>query len=170
MKARIRSEGVHDAAAVRHVHLAAFPSLLEADLVARLHSDHDSVISLVADDGENVVGHVMLSRMEVEADGSALRALGLGPVAVLPAMQRRGLGSALIEAAISRAAQLGEEIVFVLGEPAYYTRFGFSVGTAGPFTSPYAGPYLMAKSLRPLPRARAGRAQYAAAFSTVQTA
>jgi putative acetyltransferase len=170
VKAGIRSEGIRDAAAVQRVHLAAFPTSLEAELVARLHDDRDSVISLVAEDRGKVVGHVMLSRMAVEADGSPLRALGLGPVAVLPAMQRQGLGTVLIEAALSRAAGLGEEIVFVLGEPAYYTRFGFSVETAAPFASPYAGPCLMAKSLKPVPSPNAGRAHYATAFSTVQNA
>jgi putative acetyltransferase len=66
--------------------------------------------------------------------------------------------------AIARAT--GEELVFVLGEPDYYARFGFSAATAAPFASPYAGPYFMALALRPgfaLPEA--GEANYARAFS-----
>jgi putative acetyltransferase len=154
-----------DAEAIRALHLAAFPTAAEAALVARLHEDFDSEISLVAEQAGELVGHVMMSRMSVSGDGRTFRALGLGPVAVMPAMQGGGIGSELIRASLAVAGALGEEVVFVLGEPDYYACFGFSADAAAPFESPYAGPFLMAQWLRSDVAAPAsGSAAYARAF------
>ena len=161
----IRDEAGEDEKAIRNVLLAAFPSALEADLVERLRLDCDCEIALVAQAGREIVGHAMLSRMQAEADGRAYRALGLGPVAVLPEWQRQGIGSALIERGLSAARELGGDLVFVLGEPAYYRRFGFSGETARPFASPYAGPHLTAQALTERPLPVKGRADYAPAFA-----
>ena len=164
MSLRVQPESREDSDAIRVVHLAAFPTPAEANLVKMLHEDGDAEISLVAKDGAQVVGHVMLSRMQVEGGGRRYRALGLGPVAVIPELQRRGVGSALIDEAMRLAEQRGDEIVFLLGEPDYYCRFGFSPEAAAPFASPYAGPYFMAKSFgSPLPAS--GMAAYASAFA-----
>ena len=162
----IRPAEPQDAAAIRAVHLAAFPAALEADLVGALVREGDAVVSLVAERQGEIVGHVLLSRMEVTGDGRTLRALGLAPVGVLPGFQGGGIGSALIEGALGVARAMGEELVFLLGEPDYYRRFGFSAEAATPFASPYAGPYFMALKLRPdvtLPVS--GVAAYARAFS-----
>ena len=103
--------------------------------------------------------------MNVSGDGRAFRALGLGPVGVRPGMQGGGVGSELIRASLAVAGALAEEVVFVLGEPAYYARFGFSAEAAAPFDSPYAGPYLMALWLRlDVEPPAAGAAAYAPAF------
>ena len=164
MSLRVQPENAEDSDGIRAVHLAAFPTPAEADLVKMLQDDRDAEISLVAKDGVQVVGHVMLSRMQVEGDGRTYRALGLGPVAVIPELQGRGVGSGLIEEAMRLAEQREEEIVFLLGEPDYYRRFGFSPEAAAPFASPYAGPYFMAKSFgSPLPAS--GTAAYAPAFA-----
>lgn len=168
MTVAVRPESGGDVEAIRAVHLAAFPTSAEADLVARLHEDRDSEISLVAEQAGEIVGHVMLSRMEVSAGGRAFRALGLGPVGVLPGAQGSGVGSELIRSALAIAGTLGEELVFVLGEPEYYSRFGFSAEAAGPFASPYAGPYFMALRLRPIAVPPvAGTADYAPAFASL---
>jgi putative acetyltransferase len=161
----IRPAAPADAPAVRSVHLAAFPTPAEAGLVTRLHEDFDSEISLVAEQVGEIVGHVMLSRMNVSAGSRAFRALGLGPVGVLPGAQGSGVGSELIRSALGIAATLGEELVFVLGEPDYYSRFGFSADVAAPFASPYAGHYFMALWLRPnVAPPVDGKADYAPAF------
>lgn len=168
MTLTVRPEAGGDAAAIRAIHLAAFPTAAEAALVSRLHSDLDSRISLVAEQAGDIVGHVMLSRMSVSGDGTAFRALGLGPVAVHPGSQGSGLGSRLIRAALATAATLGEEVVFVLGEPDYYRRFGFSAEAAAPFASPYAGPYFMALWIRSdLAPPASGSAAYAPAFGAL---
>ena len=164
MSLRIVPESWGDADGIRTVHLAAFPTAAEADLVMRLQDDLSSEISLVAKENGRIVGHILLSRMEVEGDGRRYRALGLAPVAVVPDSQRQGVGCALVEAALKRAEASGEEIVFVLGEPAYYERFGFTAEAAAPFASPYAGAYFMARSFGPeLPTS--GTAAYAPAFA-----
>ena len=162
----IRPAEPGDAARIRTVHEAAFPTAAEAGLVEALIREGDAVISLVAERQSEIVGHVLLSRMRVTGDGRALRALGLGPIGVLPGFQGGGIGGALIEAGLAIARATGEEIVFLLGDPEYYRRFGFSAAAAAPFASPYAGPFFMALALRPgfTPPA-AGEAAYARAFA-----
>lgn len=147
--------------AIRALLLAAFPTAVEADLVARLRHDGDIVIEMAAGEGERVIGYVAFSRMS-----APMKAVGLGPVAVLPARQRRGIGSALIREGLARAQAQGLEAAFVLGEPAYYRRFGFDAEAASGFASPYAGPYFMALALADGGLAvRSGRVDYAPAFS-----
>ena len=168
MTVRVRPAEPRDAAAIRAVHLAAFPTAVEADLVGRLDAGRDSVVSLAVDADGELVGHVLLSRMRVSGDGREFRALGLGPVGVIPGHQGAGLGAALIGGALAIARATGEELVFVLGEPDYYRRFGFSAAAAAPFASPYAGPYFMALALSPdLKLPVAGQAAYAKAFGDI---
>ena len=157
-----------DAGAIRSVHEAAFPTALEAGLVEQLEADGDVVLSYVAEESGAVVGHVLLSRMTVTADGRNWRGLGLAPIGVLPTSQGQGIGGALIREALRAAATSGEEIVFLLGEPDYYRRFGFATETAAPFASPYAGPYFMAHILSDASLPEAGRADYAVAFAGLE--
>ena len=158
----VGEEAPPDIPAIRAVVEAAFDRSDEAELVARLRADGDAVTSLVAVDDDRIVGHVMLSRMT-----APFRALGLAPVSVAPDRQRSGIGSRLIRDGLARAAAAGWEGVFVLGEPAYYRRFGFSPALASGFASPYAGPYLMALALAGALPARDGRIAYAPAFATL---
>jgi putative acetyltransferase len=164
----VRPERAEDAQAIRAIHVAAFPTPMEADLVEQLKRDGDAEISLVAEEDSHVVGHILMSRMRVEGDGRIFRALGLAPVAVRPERQRQGIGSALIRAALTEARAAGEELVFLVGEPAYYRRFGFSEAAAASFASPYAGPYLMAQPLTENELPSAGRADYAPAFAGLE--
>jgi putative acetyltransferase len=158
----IREEIAADRAAVREVVSLAFGHTVEADLVDRLRADGDAAIALVAVEHGRIVGHIMFSPL-----GAPFRALALAPVAVLPGRQRQGIGSALIEAGLARAAKAGCEGVFVLGEPAFYRRFGFEPGLAAGFQSLYAGPYLMALALSgPLPML-SGRIDHAPAFAAL---
>lgn len=142
--------------------VAAFPEPAEADLVDRLRADGDSVISLVAVDDGQVVGHILFSKLS-----APFRALGLAPVSVLPDRQNAGIGSRLIRAGLERAAQDGWRGVFVLGEPEYYGRFGFGTEIAKGFASPYAGPYFMALGLGEELPATEGRISHAPAFATL---
>ncbi|HEX2556628.1 MAG TPA: N-acetyltransferase [Microvirga sp.] len=158
----IRDEDPADAPGIRALVASAFGQAAEADLVDRLRRDGDGVISLVAVEDGAFVGHVLLSRMR-----APFRALGLAPVSVTPERQRAGIGSRLIRAALDRARGEEWQGVFVLGEPAYYRRFGFDSSLAGGFASPYAGPYLMALALRGELPARTGRIVYAPAFAAL---
>lgn len=160
----IRAETASDVVAIRAVEEAAFARPHEADLVDALRTAGDAVYSLVAIEAEQLVGHVMFSRMD-----APFRALGLGPVAVLPDRQRQGIGGRLIREGLLRAEAEDWQAVFVLGDPAYYRRFGFDPATAAGFQSPYAGPYLMALSLgAPHLPTRSGRIDYAPAFAALE--
>jgi putative acetyltransferase len=143
----IRSEKPADAAAIGNVVAAAFGTQAEAELVARLRDNGDLVLSLVAEDDGVVIGHVAFSRIWIEGDGARSQGIGLAPVAVLPARQRKGVARALIGAGHLRLKTLGEKIVFVLGDPDYYKRFGFSHEVAKPFACVYQGDYLQALRL-----------------------
>ena len=93
-------------------------------------------------------------------------ALGLAPVAVLMPRRRQGIAAGLIREGLSRAAAEGWSSVFVLGDPAYYNRFGFAASLAEGFISPYAGPHLMALTLRADALAkRTGELRYPPAFA-----
>lgn len=157
----VREERDEDRACVRRIVEAAFGRKDEADLVDALRRDGDLAISLVALKEDAVIGHVGLSRMQ-----SPTGCLGLGPVTVAPEHQRCGVGHALIDAALKRAAQQDFSIVFVLGEPEYYTRFGFSADTASRFPCLYSGPFFMALLLSP-GAPEAGAAIYAKAFDNL---
>ena len=137
----------------------------EADLVRSLHDDGDAVVSLIAEQDGQPVGHVVFSLMDVEADGNILRAAGLAPVSVIPDMQGRGVGSALIKAGLGQLAVEGFQISFVLGHARYYPRFGYSAALAAPYASPFAGAHFMAVHLEStLVLPKRGRSDYAPAF------
>lgn len=157
----IRSEAPGDFERIRVVETEAFPTRAEADLVDRLRADGSAVFSLVALLDGAVVGHVMFSRMQLPEG-----ALGLGPVAVLAKHRRQGIAAALIREGLSRAKAQDWGRVFVLGDPAYYTRFGFDPSLAQGFASSFAGPHLMGLALRPGALVqRSGPLDYAKAFA-----
>ncbi len=138
----IRAERSADRAAVRALNLACFPGPDEADLVDRLRDDGDATISLVAESDGQIIGHVLFSPLT-----APFKALGLAPVAVATDFRRQGIAAALIRAGHEAAQASGWQAIFVLGDTAYYTRFGFDVSLAAGFSSPYAGPHFMALSL-----------------------
>jgi putative acetyltransferase len=156
----IRDEEPAEIPAIRAVVEAAFARTLEARLVDRLRADGHRAVSLVAVDGGEILGHVFFSPMD-----APFRALALAPVSVAPHRQRSSIGSRLIREGLLRAAACGWEGVFVLGDPAYYGRFGFSSARASGFASPYAGPHLMALALGGALPASEGRIEYAPAFA-----
>ena len=129
LAASIRLELPGDETGVRDVELAAFAGPEEAAIVDRIRSEApDGWQSLVAVDPDGViVGHLLLSPCPVEdADGTGVATvLAIGPVAVTPAVQFRGVGSALMHAATSLAMARAIPALVLLGHPAYYPRFGF---------------------------------------------
>jgi putative acetyltransferase len=158
----IRDETVADHAAVGRLHRLAFGGGAEARLVDALRRSGAAAVSLVAECGGGVVGHVLLSRLISPPD-----ALALAPLAVLPDQQRRGVGSALVRAALERARAGGWAAVFVLGDPAFYGRFGFEAEAARGYASPYAGEHFMAVRLGPGPLPGAGAMIYPEPFAAL---
>jgi putative acetyltransferase len=119
----IRAQREGDADAIRDVVLAAFGREAEARLVDRLHASGKVACSLVAEEAGRILGHVLFSRIAVGA--AALPALSLAPLAVVPAFQRLGIGSALVSSGLQRLRGTDHTRVVVVGDPAYYPRFGF---------------------------------------------
>jgi putative acetyltransferase len=160
----IRIETPADFTGIRAVEEEAFPTRGEADLVDQLRANSDAVFSLVALVANEIVGHVMFSKMR-----APLGTLGLGPVAVLTAHRRTGIAAGLIREGLKRARESGWKGVFVYGNPNYYRRFGFDHSSALWFTSPYAGPRLMALALQGngIPWEE-GRLEYPAAFAAFE--
>lgn len=155
----IREEDRADIPGVRKVVEEAFQQTAEAKLVDRLRDDGESVISGVAVDAGEVVGYIMFSRMT-----APFRALGMAPVAVMPSRQRNGIGSELVRWGLAQATKDKWQAVFVLGDPKFYEKFGFSAALASGFQSPYAGEHFMALALNGALPVTSGRVEYADAF------
>jgi putative acetyltransferase len=138
----IRAETSRDAPAIRWVHQLAFGDDSAGRLVDELRKEDLSVISLVAEQSGQIVGHALFSRIQ-----GPMRTLQLAPVGVHPTVQRCGIGSELIRTGLEQATQRRWQAVFVLGDPVYYKRFGFSSRAANGYTSPYGGVGFMAQLL-----------------------
>ena len=133
--------------AIKGVIEAAFGRADEARLVERLRAEEDAMFEMVAEAAGAVVGHIMFSRLW--ADRDELYA-ALAPLAVRPDLQRTGLGAQLVRSGLQSARQFGAFGVLVLGDPAYYGRFGFQAATAAEVRAPYRGlPAFMGLGLEP---------------------
>jgi putative acetyltransferase len=128
----IRPERKGDEAGIRAVHAAAFGREAEAVLVDRLRNEELGIVSLIAEGRGEILGHIVFSPVHVESreqpgerDLSLGLALGLGPVAVLPEYQNKGIGRELIHSGLEASRDLGADFAVVLGHPSYYPRFGF---------------------------------------------
>ena len=123
----IRTEKPDDIPFIRRVHQQAFqPRLNEARLVELLRQADKMSLSWVALARGRVVGHVLFSPISFVPDQPAIHGLGLAPIAVLPEFQKRGMGGKLIVQGLQACQQSGYDLVVVLGDPHYYSRFGFS--------------------------------------------
>lgn len=165
----IRSEEAGDVDAVRAVNLVAFETSTEANLVDALRRQAEPVISLVADDGTSIVGHILFSPVTLIGHGER-KIMGLAPMAVLPGMQRRGIGSALVQAGLDRCREIGVGAVIVLGHAEYYPRFGFVPASRFGIASEYDVPdeVFMALELeRDALRGATGIIRYHAVFANV---
>jgi putative acetyltransferase len=160
----IRDAAPSDYPAIRAVVRHAFGQADEADLVEQLRADGDVLFELVAASDVALQGHILYSPLAIERGGETVAAAALAPVSVLPAFQRTGIGTALIEAGNARCADLGLAAILVLGHPGYYPRFGFSAAQAESLEAPFSGPAFMALELAPGALRDGGRVRYAAAF------
>ncbi|MEU1269449.1 N-acetyltransferase [Streptomyces sp. NPDC005799] len=136
----LRAERPTDTPAVRNVHLRAFGDhgLVVADLVDTLRSTvtPEDGLSLVAVEGGQVVGHVMFTRSLLDAPRRLVDVHVLSPLAVIPEFHKRGIGSALVRHGLEILAERAVPLVFLEGDPGYYSRFGFVPGGGLGFRKP----------------------------------
>jgi putative acetyltransferase len=135
----IRIEEERDWPAVHALNVAAFETSAEANLVDALRRQARPLVSVVAEQGSEIVGHILFSPVTL-ADFSDLTLMGLAPMAVAKQHQRQGIGSALVRAGIDYCRELGFGAVVVLGHPEYYPRFGFQPASAFGLTCEYNVP------------------------------
>lgn len=146
----VRPVGPEDEDAVRDLITAAFGQEAEARLVHTLR--HCGALTLeevaVSEDGR-IVGHVAYSRVTPANVGRSqeLSIACLSPVSVQPDLQRHGIGTVLITKTLEKLKALDEDLVLVLGPPAYFPRFGFDPELAKQVQGPYAGAAFMAMAL-----------------------
>lgn len=160
----VRPEQPGDEPAIQQVHLTAFPSGLEACLVDELRSSARLEISLVVLVNGQLAGHIAFSPVVVGSLWAG--GLGLAPVAVLPEFQRRGLGSKLIVAGLEECRRRGISFVVVLGDPAFYGRFGFVPAARWKLCDDFGGrDHFQAIELQPASVPVGGHVQYSAEFS-----
>jgi putative acetyltransferase len=146
----IRREEPRDADAVRIVNERAFGQPEEARIVDALRGVADA-ISLVAVIDNDVVGHILFTPVSIDDAAAPLSATGLAPMAVLPEFQRRGIGSALVNAGLDSCRAAGYDLAVVLGHPDFYPRFGFVVAADHQLSCEYPAPReaFMVIELRP---------------------
>jgi putative acetyltransferase len=137
----VRPERPDDVPGIYAVHAASFPTDAEARLVDSLRIAGRLSVSLVAEVGEAVVGHIAFSPVTAATVTAATGAhgAGLAPVAVAEAHRRRGVAAELIQAGLEACRAAGFGWAVVLGEPAYYGRFGFRPARGFGLSDEYGG-------------------------------
>ena len=184
----IRAEKPEDIDAIREANTVAFKRKGEAELVDRLR-DSVPTISLVALEAKQIIGHVLFSPVKIDGapegnetlqdktpkvhrqQSEGIFAVGLAPIAVRPDYQRQGIGSELIRQGLQECANQGIKAIFVLGDSAYYSRFGFKPAKVKGLKCEYSVPddAFMALELQENGLADcAGTVKYSAAFAQLK--
>ncbi len=157
---QLRASRKADLAAIALLHRQAFGREFEAALARALLEAPTPTLSVVAAVDRAIVGHVLLSEI-----GAPIAAMALAPLAVAANYREMQVGSRLVEDAIGSAKQAGYAAIFVLGDNAYYERFGFTSAAADPFEVAWQGRHFMALELRPgALKGKKGRLTYPSAF------
>jgi len=125
MNMNIREEEKSDIKKIWEVNAEAFETEAEANLVNALRDSDIPFISLVAEERGEVTGHILFTPVELIEDNSGLRLMGLAPMAVVPKLQKKGIGSQLVKTGLESCLAQGYDAVVVLGHPEYYPKFGF---------------------------------------------
>ena len=135
----VRLEEARDHDQVRAINLAAFEGGPEADLVDTLRLSCSDHLSLVAEEGGRVLGHILFTPVVVESPERRIEGMGLAPMAVSPDRQRSGIGSLLVRHGLEVLQKRPCPFVIVLGHPEYYPRFGFERASSYGLQSQWEG-------------------------------
>jgi len=163
----IRPERRADIPAIRTVNREAFEAPTEADLVDALREQAQPIVSLVAEDADTIVGHILFSPAVLPAHPD-IKIMGLAPMAVVPARQRQGVGSALVQEGLDRCRQLGTVVVIVVGHSAYYPKFGFTPASRFGVACEYEVPddaFMLVELEKGVLRGKSGTVRYHEAFN-----
>jgi putative acetyltransferase len=160
----IRAATPRDRDAIRKVEEHAFGQTAEAGLVDALIAAGEVVVELVAEDDGRIVGHILFSRIFIWNGSRKFAGVALAPLAVEPSFHRSGIGGALVREAHVRLKAAGETLSVVLGDPAYYGRFGYSHERAAGFEGEYQCDALQALAWGEAPKK--GGLVYPQAFSS----
>ena len=136
----IRIEKPEDVLQVRKINVQAFDTPAEANIVDTLRQSCHNSLSLMADDGNCPVGHILFSPAVINSsEGRRIEGMGLAPMAVLPDRQQQGIGSQLVERGLEIVRERDCPFVIVLGHPEYYPRFGFELASKHGLSSQWDG-------------------------------
>ena len=172
----IRSSVTADSKAIYAIEAAAFGQAAMADLTVKLRDVDELLLSHVAIVDGDVVGHAAYSLVTVTDGATVCRFPALGPIAVTPPLQRQSIGSALVRAGLKAMEDLDFGLLFLVGHPSYYPRFGYQPALPLGFTSDYVetdGPHehFMVAVLDPrLPGTVRGHVRYHPAFHEAEQA
>lgn len=162
----VRTEVPEDYPGVRDVHVRAFGGGAEARLVELLRDRRNVAVALVAVVDAHIVGHIVFSPVTVAQAPDDCRAVGLGPMAVLPEFQNKGIGSQLVTEGLEACRRAGYAVVVVLGHTKYYPRFGFSRAKDHGLQSEYNAPnaFMVMELTNGMLQQIAGLVEYVAEF------
>lgn len=160
----LRAAHFEDWGDLRGVIVDAFGRPDEADLAARLRAKGHVALEALAQVNGEMVAHAMFSRLDYRQGEKDIPALALAPVSVAKPHQGKGWGEAVVAYGLELARKGRTAAVFVLGDPKYYARFGFSAEEAKDIASPYAGKHFMALALKPLALSGPGVVRYPPPF------
>jgi putative acetyltransferase len=139
----IRSEQPLDLEGIRNVNIQAFKKENEANLVDAIRKSPNFIpdLSLVAiSEDQELIGHILFSKISIVNDGEEWMTLGLAPMSVLPSLQNIGIGSLLVIEGLKKCKELGYKHIAVLGHPNFYPRFGFQKSKGFHIESPFPVP------------------------------
>ncbi|WP_027709442.1 GNAT family N-acetyltransferase [Zooshikella ganghwensis] len=152
----IRESTDSDLADIINIHTEAFANDKEAELVVNLFNDQSAqpILSLLACVGDIAVGHILFTTCRLPCTVQKVSSVLLAPLAVIPSHQQQGVGGKLIKQGLETLSDRGADLVFVLGHPSYYPRYGFFPAGCQGLHAPYPIPEQhadawMVQSLKP---------------------
>lgn len=142
MNIQIRPEHKNDFSSISMLNDLAFGQEAEGNLTVKLRKNKDFIkeLSLVACMGNEIVGHILFSKIIIKNNEEEFQSLALAPMCVMPELQGLGIGSQIIKKGLQKATKLGYESVVVLGHDTYYSRFGFAPASSFQITCPFDAP------------------------------
>jgi len=147
---KIRAEKTDDIEKIRDLNNVVLETSSEAEVVDKLRNDARHTISIVAEDGHSIVGHIMFTPVAIEKS-EELRLMSISTMAVLQEYQKRGIGSLLVKSGVMQCRNLDIGAVVAIGDMQYFSRFGFLPATQYGLSCEleHAGDVLMIKELLP---------------------